>query len=156
MRPLLLAAALALAACQTTAAPGDPRAGPGEQARVEGALADLLAAAASPETDGAAFRRFAAFQDADGSWRTPTPPETATAEARLAEVREALSAVGRDGEPPVYEVEEYVVEPADGVEWHVLRVALGDMAEDAGRATSEAEFAFVPSAEGFLLLQVLQ
>ena len=159
MRSLLaVLAALALAACQTSA-PGpavDPRAAPGEEAQAEAALAAVLAAAADPATDGAAFRPYVAFQAPDGSWRTPDPTETATAEARLAEVRAALDgAVAEDGRV-AYEVEEYVVEPADGVTWHVLRVAFGDVAADAARATSEAEFGFVAATDRFLLLQVSQ
>lgn len=151
-----LFAVLLLAACQSTAPPTEPRAAPGEQAAVEAQLDRLLAVAAAPETDGAAFRPFVAFQDADGSWRSPAPAETATAAARLAEVREVLDGVASEDGQPTYEVEEYVVEPADGVEWHVVRVAFGRAAEDSGPTTSQAEFAFVSSADGFLLLELLQ
>ena len=156
MRPLLVAlAGLAFAACQTSAPAVDPRAAPGEEAQAEAALADVVAAAADPATDGAAFRPLVAFQTPDGSWRTPDPTETATAEARLGEVRAALAEAIRGDGAVDYDVEEYVVEPADGVTWHVLRVAFGDTADPA-RATSEAEFGFVAAGDRFLLLHVSQ
>ena len=147
---------LALAACQTTAPPPDPepRAAPSEQAAIEARLDVLLAAAADPDTDAAAFGRFVAARDRYGSWRPARGGGVAA--ARLAEVREVLAAARRDDGRFPYETEEYVVQPSDGVEWHVLRVAFEDAVGDPGRATSEAEFAFIPSDAGYLLLQLFR
>ena len=125
MRLALLPALLVLAACQTTA----PRA-PAAQPAVEGALAELLAVAAAPDSRPERFARFVA----DG------------ADVTLAEVRQLVRDASAGGRFR-YEVEEYVVEPDAGDTWHVLRVVV----EDASGPPREVEFAFLSRAGAFRL-----
>lgn len=147
MRFVLLTLAFAGCASTSPAAPGD-------QSAVERAFADVVAAASAPETDAETFTPLVAYQGGDLSraWRSPVAPaepsERAQAETLLAELRTIIDDAREADGRFVYEIAEYVHEPTDVADWHVLRLTLGDA---SGDRTTEVEAAFVPGPDGFLL-----
>lgn len=129
----------------------------GEQAEVEAALARVVAVAAAPESDAATFAALVAYRggDANRDWRAPVeaeaPTERAQAAALLSQFRAILAKESAPDGRFVYRVAEYVREPTEVADWHVLRLAIGAA---SGERTTEVEVAFVPGPDGYLVGRV--
>lgn len=149
MRIAALTALALLSACAST-----PRERPDAQAAVEAAFADVVASASAPDTDAEAFSSRVAYRggDSERSWRAPVNPDSGTELAAAASLLIELRAIIRDRQNSdggfIYQVTEYVHEPTDEADWHVLLLDLGNLEDDE---TSELEVAFVPGPDGFLL-----
>lgn len=114
---------------------------PEARAAVQAHLDALLAAM----RDGPTARSLAPYLVARGGdeareWRVPADPvrERAWVENVLRELARLPLGAG-------YRIDEFVVEPESEGTWHVLRVEFDDPER------TEAEFAFLPIGEGFLL-----
>ena len=155
MRSLLLLGLIALAGCQALRAEA-----PDVRRRVEARFADAVAAAQAPATDARSFAGLTAWRDATGGWRATPRPDAraedeaardARAEALLSTLRSVLRETRQPDGRVVYSAEAYVTDAAEGVRWHVLRVAFDAGGEGRVR---EVEAGFVATAQGFALGRV--
>ncbi|MGB3542676.1 hypothetical protein [Rubrivirga sp.] len=152
MRLAAFAALVALSACAST-----PPVSPDSQAAVEAAFADVVAVVSAPDTDTDSFAPLVAYRggDAARNYRAPVDPSSATERAAASTLLAGLRAIVEGGRTAdgrfVYEVAEYVHEPTDEADWHVLRLDVGVLENDQ---TSEMEAAFVPGPDGFLLARI--